>query len=89
MLADLARKHLQGKTTIVVSKASLNYYEALDWLPEKGLFTSAQTEHLKHLAREAGIERSFLCVLHYQRQGSGVETLWSDRIYPSPEVPLG
>jgi methylase of polypeptide subunit release factors len=89
MLADLARKYLKGKTTIVVSKASLDYYEALDWLPEKGLFTVEQTEHLKAMAREAGVKRSYLCVLHYDRAGSGVEMRWAKKDYASPEVPLG
>ncbi|WP_295885969.1 50S ribosomal protein L11 methyltransferase [uncultured Thiohalocapsa sp.] len=89
MLADLARKYLEGKTTIVVSKASLDYYAALDWLPEKGLFTVEQTERLKAMAREAGIKRSFLCVLHHDRQGSGVDMRWADKDYASPEVPLG
>jgi len=88
MLAELARKHLDGSIRIVSSRASLDYYEALDWLPAKGLFTVEQTEHLKGLARDAGIKRSYLCVMHYQKGGSGMEMTWSDRTYPSPEVPL-
>ncbi len=89
MLADLARKYLHGTTTIVVSSASLDYYEALDWLPAKGLFTPKQTEHLKGLAREAGITRSYLCVLHFDRKGSGVTVRPAPRTYASPEEPVG
>ena len=36
MFADLARKYLKGPTRIFSSAASLDYYEALDWLPQKG-----------------------------------------------------
>lgn len=91
MLADLAGRYLKGTTKIVVSPASLDYFEAIDWLPEKGFFTHEQAEHLKHLAREAGISRSFLCVLHHMKdgvEGSGVEVKLSSKVYPSPEIPF-
>lgn len=90
MFADLAEKYLEGSTTIVVSPASLDYFEAVDWLPEKGFFTYEQAEHLKDLAREAGVSRSFLCVLHHIKDGSkeGVQMKPSNKVYQSPEIPF-
>ena len=91
MLADLASKYLIGTTTIVVSPVSLDYFEAVDWLPEKGFFTYEQAEYLKNLAREAGVSRSFLCVLHHVKggaSGAGVQVKPSRKTYPSPEIPL-
>ena len=90
MFADLAEKYLKGTTTIVVSPASLDYFEAVDWLPEKGFFTHDQAEYLKSLAREAGVSRSFLCVLHHIKDGpgEGVQMKLSDKAYASPEVPF-
>jgi len=91
MFADLAEKYLTGTSKIVVSPASLDYFEAVDWLPEKGFFTYEQAEKLKSLAREAGISRSFLCVLHHvkgEATKEGVQMMLSDKTYESPEVPF-
>jgi methylase of polypeptide subunit release factors len=90
MFADLAREYLKGTTKIIVSPASLDYFEAVDWLPEKGFFTHAQAEHLKALAREAGVSRSFLCVLHHVKDSleGDVQMMPSSKAYASPEVPF-
>nr|VFK68176.1 MAG: Methyltransferase small domain-containing protein [Candidatus Kentron sp. UNK]VFK73454.1 MAG: Methyltransferase small domain-containing protein [Candidatus Kentron sp. UNK] len=88
LLADLARRYLPGATRILVNPASLDYFEAVDWLPAKGLFTPDQATYLKDLAREAGVSRSFLCVLHYEKQGSGVQVSPSQKTYPTLELPL-
>jgi len=91
MFADLAEKYLTGTSKIVVSPASLDYFEAVDWLPEKGFFTYEQAEKLKSLAHEAGISRSFLCVLHHVKGDvtkEGVQMMLSDKTYESPEVPF-
>nr|VFK20839.1 MAG: Ribosomal protein L11 methyltransferase (PrmA) [Candidatus Kentron sp. LPFa] len=88
LLADLARRYLPGATRILVNPASLDYFEAVDWLPAKGLFTPDQATYLKNLAREAGVSRSFLCVLHYEKQGSGVQVSSSQKTYPTLELPL-
>lgn len=91
MLAALARRYLKGSTRIVSSPVSLDYYEALDWLPEKGFFTRAQTEELKRMARAEGITRSHLCVLHHDHDGTGssdVPMTTSSKVYASPEVPF-
>jgi len=91
LLADLAKRYLRGTTRIVSSPASLDYYEALDWLPEKGFFTIEQTEELKRLARARGITRSHLCVLHHDHDGTGstdVVMTTSTKSYASPEIPF-
>lgn len=91
LLAELAKGYLKGTTRIVSSPASLDYYEALDWLPEKGFFTLEQTEELKRLARAKGITRSHLCVLHHDHDGtesSDVPMTTSSTSYASPEVPF-
>ncbi len=91
MLAQLAKEYLKGTTRIVSSPASLDYYEALDWLPEKGFFTLEQTEELKRMAREKGITHSHLCVLHHDHDGKGcaeVPMTTSSTSYASPEVPF-
>ncbi|MCB9528215.1 MAG: methyltransferase [Myxococcales bacterium] len=91
LLAELARQHLSGSTRIVSSPVSLDYYEALDWLPEKGFFTREQTEELKRMARAKGITRSHLCVLHHDHDGTGstdVTMTTSSETYASPEIPF-
>ena len=91
MFADLARKYLKGPTRIVSSAASLDYYEALDWLPQKGFFTLEQTEKLKDMAREAGVKRSFLCVLQHVNDGTETGEVVMEtaaKAYASPEVPF-
>lgn len=91
MLSELAGRYLSGPTRIVLSATSLDYYDALDWLPEKGFFTFEQTEQLKRSAREAGVTRSYLCVLHHVNDGTEigevvVET--AEKHYDSPEMPF-
>lgn len=91
MLANLARRHLRGSTRIISSPVSLDYYAALDWLPEKGFFTLEQTDELKRLARAEGVTRSHLCVLHHDHDGTDsgeVLMMTSSKSYASPEVPF-
>lgn len=91
MFAELAAQYLKGPTRIVSSPARLDYYEALDWLPEKGFFTIEQTEELKRMARERGVTHSHLCVLHHDYDGSDagdVVMTTSEKAYASPEIPF-
>jgi 16S rRNA G966 N2-methylase RsmD len=88
MLVDSAKKYLSGKTSIIVNPVPITFAHMAQWFAVGSLASPEQQQELLRIASKDGVTHEWLCVIHYERGGSGLSIETAKRVYRDWEHPL-
>ena len=87
-LIELIENSLPG-AEVRGNPISLAFDGFLDRFVMLGAATEEQLQGMKHRAREDGVSRLYLCMVHYDKGQEGILVVPSPKIYENWDLPLG
>ncbi|HLC19906.1 MAG TPA: methyltransferase [Candidatus Nanoarchaeia archaeon] len=85
MLVDMAKKYLNGKTTIKVNPVSMRYDDFVNRFVE--IATPEQVDAMKQCAAKDGVTHLYLCMVHYEKGETKFEIVPTEKVYKKWDLP--